>query len=188
MTHWEGTVPPSPSLHRLPESSPAARRENPQPTHGESLDEIRHQMEELMNPFTSYAAASLLLVGSMACQKTEQPPPVAQETAAPEQTPAAPHPATAPYDLQFLDTMSAHHASAIQMATMAHGSIQQPQLKQLVKSIPGDQQKETDQMKAWRDQWYPGAAKAREHDHAGHERQHEHGHVAHAVDATGTCV
>jgi len=68
--------------------------------------------------------------------------------------------ATAPYDVQFLDSMSAHHTSAIQMATMAQGSIQRPELKKLIANIPGDQQKEIDQMKAWRDQWYAGAAKS----------------------------
>lgn len=74
-----------------------------------------------------------------------------------ESSPAA---ATAPYDLQFLDTMSKHHQGAVEMAAMARGKIEHPGLQKLVERIPGDQQKESDQMKAWRDQWYPGAALA----------------------------
>ena len=66
--------------------------------------------------------------------------------------------ATAPYDHQFIDMMSKHHRGAIEMATMAQGKIEHSGLKELVKTIPIDQQKEIDQMKSWRDQWYPGAA------------------------------
>ena len=65
-----------------------------------------------------------------------------------------------PYDLQFIDMMSRHHSGAIEMAKMAQGKVQNPRLKALVNSIPVDQQKEIDQMKSWRDQWYPGAATA----------------------------
>lgn len=81
-------------------------------------------------------------------------------TATPAQATQSAAPATAPYDLQFIDTMSKHHKDAIEMATMAEAKVQLPQLKDLVKKIPVDQQKEIDQMKAWRDQWYPGAAPA----------------------------
>lgn len=66
--------------------------------------------------------------------------------------------ATAPYDHQFIDMMSKHHRGAIEMATMAQGKIEHSGLKELVKTIPIDQQKEIDRMKSWRDQWYPGAA------------------------------
>lgn len=66
--------------------------------------------------------------------------------------------ATAPYDLQFIDMMSKHHRGAIDMAKMAQGKIERSGLKELVKRIPIDQQKEIDQMKSWRDQWHPGAA------------------------------
>jgi uncharacterized protein (DUF305 family) len=68
--------------------------------------------------------------------------------------------ATASYDLQFIDTMSKHHLAAIEMARMAQSKVQLPGLKALTKRIPSDQQKEIDQMKVWRDQWYPGAPPA----------------------------
>jgi len=53
--------------------------------------------------------------------------------------------------------MSKHHLAAIEMARMAQSKVQLPELKALTKRIPSDQQKEIDQMKVWRDQWYPGA-------------------------------
>jgi len=68
--------------------------------------------------------------------------------------------AAAAYDLQFLDTMSMHHRGAIDMARMAQGKIEHAELKELVTQIPIDQQKEIDQMKSWRDLWYPRAAVA----------------------------
>lgn len=64
------------------------------------------------------------------------------------------------YDLQFLDTMSKHHQGAVDMAAAAQGKISNKELKALVQRIPADQQKEIDQMKSWREQWYPGAATA----------------------------
>ena len=108
-----------------------------------------------------YLATPLLVVIVIGCSKApEQPQPMAQNTAPPSAAVASTRPATAAYDLQFLDTMSRHHASAVEMAKMAQGHIQQPELKKLVTKIPSDQQKEIDQMKAWREQWYSGAPSA----------------------------
>ncbi|MEO6260439.1 MAG: DUF305 domain-containing protein, partial [Thermoanaerobaculia bacterium] len=68
-------------------------------------------------------ATSLLVITALACQKAAEPRPMAQETASSSATPtstqATTTPATAPYDLQFLDTMTRHHASAVEMASMA---------------------------------------------------------------------
>ena len=119
-----------------------------------------------MKQFISTLAALLLVMTAAACQKTtEQTETVAQTATVSSSTIAPPAqnastPAAAPYDLQFLDAMSAHHASAVEMAKMAQSKIQQSRLKELVAKILGDQPKEIDQMKAWRDQWYPGAAKS----------------------------
>ena len=108
-----------------------------------------------------YLATPVLVVTVMGCNKAPEPPqPMAQDTAPPSAAVASTQPATAAYDLQFLDTMTKHHASAVEMASMAKGNIQQAGLKKLVTAIPSDQQKEIDQMKAWREQWYPGAPSA----------------------------
>lgn len=73
---------------------------------------------------------------------------------------SSPNAASAPYDLQFMDTMSAHHQSAIDMAKPAQTKAQHAELKELARKIVDDQQREIAQMKSWRDQWYAGKPKA----------------------------
>jgi len=87
---------------------------------------------------------------------TETVQPVPAPTAL-EVNPAA---GSSPYDLQFIDTMIVHHQGAVEMATMAETRLQNEKLKALAKSIPADQQREIKQMKAWREQWYPGSPSA----------------------------
>jgi uncharacterized protein (DUF305 family) len=68
--------------------------------------------------------------------------------------------ASAPFDLQFIDTMSEHHRSAIEMAKIAKEKAQRSELKAFAGRIIDAQQKENEQMKAWRDQWYAGKSPA----------------------------
>jgi uncharacterized protein (DUF305 family) len=72
-----------------------------------------------------------------------------------------PNAASAPYDLQFLDTMSAHHQSAIEMAEMALKKSQNAELKTFAQKIITDQKKEIAQMKDWREKWYAGKPAAK---------------------------
>ena len=71
-----------------------------------------------------------------------------------------PNAASQPYDLQFIDTMTAHHQSAIDMAKMVDGRTQNPGLEKFAAEIIGDQEKEIDQLKSWRDNWYAGKPSA----------------------------
>jgi uncharacterized protein (DUF305 family) len=68
--------------------------------------------------------------------------------------------ATAPYDLQFLDTMTHHHQGAIDMVKAAQGRFSHQELAGAGEKIVSDQQQEIAQMKTWRDQWYPDAPPA----------------------------
>lgn len=61
-----------------------------------------------------------------------------------------------PFDQAFIDAMTPHHQSAIAMATEAQTQAKHQELKALAGQIIAAQQKEIDQMKAWRAQWYPG--------------------------------
>lgn len=110
----------------------------------------------LSTPHLSFVAILSLAAAGIACSKapanlaeTDPQPPAARSSTMPA-PPAA-------YDLRFIDTMSKHHTDAKKMAEMAHTKLEHPGLKELAKTIPLDQQKEIDQMKGWRDQWYPGA-------------------------------
>ncbi len=64
----------------------------------------------------------------------------------------------APYDAQFIDSMIEHHTGAITMAKQALQESQRPEVKQLAQEIIAGQQKEVDQMKGWRQQWFPDLA------------------------------
>jgi len=64
----------------------------------------------------------------------------------------------APFDQQFIDSMTPHHQGALMMAQMAVTKAQYPEVKRLARSIIRDQKKEIAQMKAWRKAWYPKAA------------------------------
>ena len=105
-----------------------------------------------------FAALFLTTILVFGCSKDESSSTsiTSTETAPP---PAA-VPAPVPYDLLFLDTMSKHHQGAVDMAEAAKGRITNRQLKAMVEKMPAAQQREIDQMKSWRDQWYPGAAPA----------------------------
>ncbi len=61
-----------------------------------------------------------------------------------------------PFDRAFIDAMIPHHQSAIEMAREAQTKVQRPEIKQLAGEIIAAQQREIDQMRSWRAQWYPG--------------------------------
>lgn len=80
---------------------------------------------------------------------------------------SSPNAASAPYDLQFIDTMIAHHQGALHMAKPCAPNAQHTEIKTLCANIIRDQQKEIDDMKAWREKWFAGAAPALNMEMAG---------------------
>jgi uncharacterized protein (DUF305 family) len=66
-------------------------------------------------------------------------------------------PADANYDLRFIDGMIPHHEGAVIMAQDLAEKTQRPELQTLAKNIIYAQEKEIEQMKQWRKQWYPNA-------------------------------
>lgn len=65
--------------------------------------------------------------------------------------------ASEPFDLAFIDAMIPHHQSAIDAAQRVLNEAQRPELKELAQRIIAAQEKEIEQMKAWRETWYPDA-------------------------------
>ncbi|MBD2103066.1 DUF305 domain-containing protein [Leptolyngbya sp. FACHB-261] len=64
-------------------------------------------------------------------------------------------PADTEFDLRFIDAMTPHHKGAVEMAQDALQKSQRPQIKQLAQAIIADQNREINQLKQWRQAWYP---------------------------------
>ena len=73
---------------------------------------------------------------------------------------SSPGAAEAPIELQFLDTMIAHHKGAVEMATLAETKAQSPELKELAAGMIADQEREIGKMSEWREGWFEGKPKA----------------------------
>lgn len=91
--------------------------------------------------------------GSPETQSTESTQPT---TSAPT-TSSAP---TAEYDLQFIDTMTKHHQTAVMMSEMAVQKAADAKVKAFARRVVSDQKKDIERLGTWRGQWYPNAADA----------------------------
>lgn len=60
-----------------------------------------------------------------------------------------------PFDKAFIDAMIPHHEMAIDAAEMAQQEAEHAEIRTLADGIIEAQQREIDQMKAWRAEWYP---------------------------------
>ena len=60
-----------------------------------------------------------------------------------------------PFDKAFIDEMIPHHESAIAMAEVALQNTDDPEIRGIADDIMSAQQREIEQMKQWRQQWYP---------------------------------
>jgi len=59
------------------------------------------------------------------------------------------------FDEAFIDAMIPHHQSAIEMAQVASEKSKIPEIKELAQNIVSAQKREIEQMRHWREQWYP---------------------------------
>ncbi|WP_437656831.1 DUF305 domain-containing protein [Sorangium sp. So ce1182] len=60
-----------------------------------------------------------------------------------------------PFDKAFIDAMIPHHQMAIDAAKMAQQEAEHAEIRTLADGIIEAQQREIDQMKMWRAEWYP---------------------------------
>lgn len=75
--------------------------------------------------------------------------------------------ASAPYDLQFIDTMTHHHQGAVEMSEVVLKKSSNEDLKKFAQKIIDDQKKEIAQMKDWREKWFAGKPAAKNMEMAG---------------------
>ena len=69
---------------------------------------------------------------------------------------SAPGAASAPFELQFLDSMIFHHQGAVEMAVLAESRADRAEIKELAASIVDEQEREIAKMTEWRDSWFDG--------------------------------
>ena len=102
-----------------------------------------------MRTFQLLAVIVALLVGAAACGGGEERSSSVDRDAG----------GAAPFDRAFIDAMVPHHRSAIEMARVAtQAGLSQPDLVGIARDVVSTQQREIDQMLAWRRVWY-GSAK-----------------------------
>jgi uncharacterized protein (DUF305 family) len=66
-------------------------------------------------------------------------------------------PADADYDLRFIDGMTVHHQGAVNMAKEVLNKSKRPEMKKLANNMIAAQNREINQMKQWRKNWYAKA-------------------------------
>ena len=60
-----------------------------------------------------------------------------------------------PFDKAFIDAMIPHHESAIAMAEVALQESENPEIRRIAEDIVSAQEREIEQMRQWRQEWYP---------------------------------
>ena len=60
-----------------------------------------------------------------------------------------------PFDRAFIDAMIPHHESAIAMAEVALEESEDPEIRRIAEDIVSSQEREIEQMRRWREEWYP---------------------------------
>lgn len=139
----------------------ACRQPNPTP-----IDSTQHRHQN--QPSTS-GVLSTNANGSIHSQpqNTSNREPLTPDAMSHSVMKSAPNAAAQPFDLQFLDTMIAHHEGAIEMSRVAETKAQNADLKSLAARIVADQTREIAQMKQWREQWFAGKPSALNMEMAG---------------------
>jgi len=61
-----------------------------------------------------------------------------------------------PFDRAFIDAMIPHHQDAIEAGKAAATRAQRDEIKMLAREIVDAQQREVDQLRQWRQSWFPG--------------------------------
>lgn len=69
---------------------------------------------------------------------------------------SSPGAAEAPQELQFIDTMIAHHQGAVEMAKLAKGRTENKQFQTFADGIINAQEREVTEMRRWRTKWFDG--------------------------------
>ena len=106
------------------------------------------------------AIALILLAVACGSRETSSTESAQQTTETTTTTASTTAPASAEYDLQFIDTLTKHHQMAVMMSESALQKASDAKVKEFARKGAEDQKKDIARMAAWRQQWYPNAADA----------------------------
>jgi uncharacterized protein (DUF305 family) len=111
---------------------------------------MRYRTQRQMLPLLGLALALALTFVLAACGSDDD------HGSMPHDGPGTPGAGADP-DLVFIDAMIVHHQSAIDMAELALEHGEREEIRRLADDIVAAQQHEIDQMREWREEWFPGA-------------------------------
>lgn len=140
----------------------------------EEAKEERRSMER--RKLASIACAAIFLAATffVGCNRQEEAMRSGEGWATPSPTvspTSSPGMAQQSYDLQFIDSMTAHHQQGIQMAQLAVEKARHKELREMAQKMVKDQRQEVEQMRTWREQWFAGQPQTV----GGQERQMQQG-------------
>ena len=108
-------------------------------------------IRQVQNGFLKMVLFGLILALSACAGSTQQTPTVPAMTPHMDMTT---NPSDAEFDQMFIDMMVTHHQGAVEMAKIAQGRANHPEIKTLADSIIASQQDEITKMQGWRETWY----------------------------------
>ncbi|MBY0524732.1 MAG: DUF305 domain-containing protein [Gemmataceae bacterium] len=100
--------------------------------------------------FIALSAGSLLLSNLPSARSDDK----SATAHAAHQLKSAPGAADLPFDVQFIDSMAAHHQMGVAMAALVPDRARHAELKEMAKKSIDDQRQEIQQLNKWRQQWY----------------------------------
>jgi uncharacterized protein (DUF305 family) len=68
--------------------------------------------------------------------------------------------AGAPYELQFIDTMTAHHEAGVKLAKIAQAKAFHPETRDFATRVVETDSREMDMLRSWRQRWFANRPKA----------------------------
>ena len=68
--------------------------------------------------------------------------------------------AGAPYELQFIDTMTAHHEAGVKLAKIAQAKAFHPEIRDFATRVVDTDSREMDMLRSWRQRWFANRPKA----------------------------
>jgi uncharacterized protein (DUF305 family) len=112
----------------------------------------------MKQPTYLYWFVAIVALAIAGCQPVQSPTGEATSAATPtsatDATSTEANATVAEFDQMFIDMMTPHHQSAIEMAQIALERAEHEELRQMAQQMIDSQQADIEQMRTWRQEWY----------------------------------